>query len=447
MNASDPGPGRSRIATLLAIALLLLAGSLIACGVVHAAQKRGLSPAVLDFIHSADQIHETGVFPHSAMYPPLVTLLALGVRATGVTTINPYVFNFVFFAIGLVVMFGLSRRLLKHDWLAFAAVVLALLNPYFVWTEMLSKDSSVEFLFTGILLWLVAIASDESRVVSARRRWAIGTAMVVAAGLLTLTRVTGVFVAFVVWFIAFMMADERRQKLLHTACAGAFLVFVIAFCAYNQARVGAFALATNGGYNLYLGNHPAYLHGHPHYDIDVFLRNVDGHDDLSNLSEAERNLEYTKRARELIRADLPAFVYRLIVKSTWHWFNLEKIPNYTSASELENTGSAEGGLARLGPIHIKPSLAYLLYKLAYVPLFVLGLIALARNKLDRRLALVCGPMLGLWPVVALTFPDTRFKISAEVIVLPVLVAVVMRWSRREEDGAHSSIASQPGVRA
>jgi 4-amino-4-deoxy-L-arabinose transferase-like glycosyltransferase len=365
------------------------------------------------------------------MYPPLVTFLALAVRAMGMTTINPYLFNFCLFAIGLVVMLGMARQLLKHEWLACAAVVLALLNPYFVWTALLSKDTSAELGLTSALLWLVGNSCEASP----GRCWRLGAGIVVIAGLLTLTRVTGVFITFAVLFIAFLISREGWQKRLHASCAAVFLVFVLAFCAYNQARVGAFVLATNGGYNLYLGNHPAYLHGHPHYDIDVFLRPIDLHNELSSLSEAELNREYTKRARALIQADLASFAYRVIVKSVWHWFNLEKIPNYTSASEIEKPLNGEGWEARLGPIHITPSLAYLLYKLAYLPVFILGIVTVLRRKLDRGFALLYGPMLGLWPVVALTFPDTRFKICAEAIVLPVLVAVVLQW--RKQSGKNS----------
>jgi len=115
------------------------------------------------------------------------------------------------------------------------------------------------------------------------------------------------------------------------------------------------------------------------------------------------------------------------VKSVWHWFNLEKIPNYTSPTYME----ADGRVARLARISIVPGLAYVIYKLFYLPPFLFSLISIMRKKIQSGYALLCAPLLGLWPVVVLAFPDTRFKSNAEMVVLPAILAAYWVWRRGE----------------
>lgn len=415
-------------ATAASLMLLLIALSSIAWLVISAAHHRGLVPEVSEFIDAAQRTWQTGALPRSAFYPPGVTLIALGVRALGITAIDPFVFNFCLLALGVTIFYLLARQLLRNDWWASLAVLLALLNPYFVWTAMLSKDTSAEFFFLACFLWLMVAALDAS--VSEAQHAGRSIGILLFAILMSLVRVTNVFVALATFALVLVWPGQARRRKWITGLSMAFLAFILAFCGFNYYRVGAFNLATNGGYNLYLGNHPAYLHGHPHYDIDVFLRSIDQHEELASLDEATKNREYTRRAAQMIKADPAAFLYRLIVKSEWHWFNLEKIPNYTSATQVSSDQGTAGWNAELAPIRAAPNLAYVLYKIVYLPVFIFGLMLFFRRRIPIEQAVLFAPMFGLWPVVALTFPDTRFKICAEIIATPALVAVLVASVRK-----------------
>ena len=84
--------------------------------------------------------------------------------------------------------------------------------------------------------------------------------------------------------------------------------------------------------------------------------------------------------------------------------------------------SADGTVS-LGAVSVLIGLPYLLYKLAYLPLFMWTAVGLIRRRLDVRYWLLFAPMFGLWPIIVLNAPDTRFKMNAEVLVLPAMVAV------------------------
>jgi hypothetical protein len=111
--------------------------------------------------------------------------------------------------------------------------------------------------------------------------------------------------------------------------------------------------------------------------------------------------------------------------------NFEKIPNYSGATRLGSAGEGEWTATIDADQSHLPGLAYLAYKLAYIPAMVLTVVLLLRKRIDGRIALLFAPLLGLWPVVAITFPDTRFKLAAEVILVPgLIVGVLACWTAR-----------------
>jgi hypothetical protein len=384
---------------------------------------RSLAPELQATMDAVDAAWRSGTFPRSAAYPPLIPAILIGVRALGLPPLDPWLFNLATAWAGMLALYGLARRALGAALPALAAALLALANPYALWTFLLSRDAGSEFLFGGLMLW--AAISAAKREVEGKPALGVMLLALLAGIALGLTRVTGFFIAIAVFLIAFLISRTARQRRSWAFALAGVVASALLLCAFNWRQVGAFRLATNGGYNLYLGNHPAYLHAHPHYDVDVFLGAVAQAEGLDGLPEAERDSAYTRRALEFIRADPAAFGLRLVLKSVWHWFNLEKVPNYTSPSLL----SADGQTAHLAAIDVLPSLAYVLYKLIYLPLLLLAMLLLFLGRIESRMWLLFGPLLGLWPVLALTFPDTRFKIDAELLAWPAMV-VAWLWLRR-----------------
>lgn len=404
--------------------LLSLALALEFLFVRRAISARGLVPELQSTLASAESAWRAGSFPQSAAYPPLIPALIMTLRGAGLPLPDPWLFNLVAAWAGLLVLYALSRRALGAPLPAFAAGLLALANPYALWTFLLSRDAALEFFLGGLMLW--AVVSVVRREAEGRRAGSLVWLSLAAAVALGFTRVTGFFAAAAVFLIALVISRSPGLRRGWALALLGLTTSALLLCAFNLRQAGAFRLATNGGYNLYLGNHPAYLHAHPHYDVDVFLGPVAQAEGFEGLPEAERDQAYTRRAIEFIQSDPAAFALRLALKSAWHWFNLEKIPNYTSPSLLQ----PDGQTALLAPIDVLPGLVYMLYRLFTLPLFVAVLVLMGMRRLERHVYLLIAPLLGLWPVVALTFPDTRFKIDADLLTLPAMVAVWMYWRGR-----------------
>jgi hypothetical protein len=390
-------------------------------------ERRGLESELQTEIARAEQFVREGTMPRTAYYPPMMMLIVAGMRKAGLAVINPWAVNFGLLAAGLVPMYALSELLLRRGAYALLAGLLVLLNPYFVWTVLLSRDSAGEFLFLSMVVWLTLIIRTLPEGDAGSRRYAYGLGTLVSAALLLLTRVTGFFMCLAIFCLALWQSRRRaRERRLWVTSLGGFLVVTGGFCAFNYWVTGAFTLGTNGGYVLYLGNHPAYVHAHPHYDVDIFLARPGEAEGFDALDEANQYRAYTRTAIGFIERDPVAFVYRVLTKSVWYWLGVEKIPNYTTASFME----ADDGLAHLDRPRLLPGLLYAGYRLIYLPAFLLAVGALWMRILDRRIGLLFMPLLGLWPVIALGYPDTRFRLSAEVIVWPALLLAWLEFRRR-----------------
>lgn len=177
---------------------------------------------------------------------------------------------------------------------------------------------------------------------------------------------------------------------------------------------------------MWIGNHPAYLHGHPKYDIDVFLgAQVDAlaqeaglasaalHGGSEDYVEVDRDAAFREQAIQFIRSDIPGFVYRLIVKAYWHALSLEKVPNYTAWARFDPSQPA---VLIERDIDVVFSLPYVVYRAFLVPGIVLAVVQYARRQLDPLVFAFAIPYVAMIPMVCLTFPDTRFKLAAEALV-------------------------------
>ncbi|HPA47759.1 MAG TPA: hypothetical protein PLG59_11530 [bacterium] len=422
-------PGPNRWDAFVLAALLCLLNAIVLVDIRHFA-VRGLHSQLEESLQLSHSIVENHQLPQAAFYPPGVPFLLAVAQFAGWKEINPFVFNAILLNLGVLFFYALARMLLRGVSWAFGAVLLMILNPYFVSTSLLSRDTAAEFLFTG-LFFLFLFGGFRSGFPDRQVRSLFPILLFVIAAVLALVRVTGFFSVLILFAACFLL--EKPLRRVFGVLLALWIVFALLFMLYNHRTVGSFTLATNAGTNLYLGNHPLYLHGHPHYDIDAFLETERIKKELSEnsadgLSEAQLDAYFKGRAFEAIRANIPAFLYRVLVKTVWHWFNFEIIPNYTSRAYLEG---GENRIVVESRIGLLTGLAYMIYKFAYLPLFLWSIIVLLQKKIDLRMGLFYLPYLALWPIVVLTFPDTRFKIVAEVCVLIPMIAVVQyRWFSR-----------------
>lgn len=408
----------------IAIGVCTVLLSVLVCTI---AEGRSVHNELTSFIALADQARQTSSLPNTAFYPPFVIFLIMGLKGVGLKTVNPWVFNGFFFLAGTLLLYGFCLKLFSRR-ASLLVVAFALLNPLLAWYAMTSKDTAVEYLFSILQMFSLFLFIQESE--RTKSKWLL-VIFVVSSCCSFLTRITGVFTMAALVVMAFLLVKEREKKKLMAIAAAACVSGVLLFMGYNKFTVGQFTLATNGGYNLYLGNHPLYIQGHPHYDIDVFMHDpldTCGSADASTRSEMSSDACYRQQGIRFIRADPKGFVYRLLVKTVWHWFNLEKIPNFTQSATLTSADTIT-----FGPVSLAYGLVYMAYKIIYLPLLMLGLYGLWRGDIEKKYGLFLAPLLGLWPVVVLTFPDTRFKVVAEILAIPFLWVSFQRMGKRRVD--------------
>ena len=134
------------------VATVAFTGAIVAAALV-VMDGRGLEPTLSTNIQSSKTSFEAGALRESATHPPLLTLMLWVLQYVGIQSANPWVFSLVFLAAGLAAFWGLTRYLLGNVDLAFSVAVLAVANPFYVWTALLRRDASPSMLFVNLLLW------------------------------------------------------------------------------------------------------------------------------------------------------------------------------------------------------------------------------------------------------------------------------------------------------
>lgn len=377
----------SIIATVIALPFLIYA--------IH-------SPGVFEsgFLYSAQLSAQNHSPLSNGDYPPGVSLVYLLLIHTFGSFSIPFaaVFQALLFAIGAGFWFGTLGFIFpkpKQNWIAWAA---SLLNPYFLWLIVTSKDTAFEWLGVSVFFYcLLALITTEN---SEKKKLFLSLALTVSFIVSMLLRVTTVFIFLSAILLAFVMHWKTHKKLLLSVLA-ACMIAVSLFVTYNGQTFGSYGLSTTMKGNLAYGQSPLYEYTHPIHDIDVFLP-----------------MDFAAD----VRFPSPiTFIAVSVRKSVWYWLNFEKVPNLSSNTRMiaqtDNTLTLS-----IEPIKHLPSLLYTLMKLLYIPAFIISLFLWIRRKdwTDKTLIFLV-PLLALWPICVLTFPDTRFKIVGEVIAVAFIV--------------------------
>lgn len=429
----QPKPYRDRYAFFLCVLLLAIA----ALSLSYISAKR---------TYCAPEAEFTGFISaaeHTAAYPPGVALLVRSFeRATGLA-VNHYVYKGIMLALWLWAAYAAARYVLGKGWRCFCAVFIMLLNPYFVWTCLISPDTASECFFLFLSFYLLLRLHDRAGNAGCSRGRYCLLAFVLA--LCAVMRTTN-FIILIFLLGVFCLAGQRKAKKYFFAALILFCLYTVLFCFYNYKHSQSFGLGTTFGINFFIGNHRAYLQGHPNYDIDVFFEQgvLSGMKrKIAGRSEAQQNAYFLEAGMAEIRRDVPAFFYRCIVKSLWHWLNFEKIPRLVAPGT--HLGK-DGKTIHTGGIEVLPSLLYVMYKLFYLPLFINALVLLFRRKLSLHEAVFFVPYVALWPVVVLLFPDTRFKLCAEVMaIIPMMRGVQYFFGWRQEAGGQKQDMGAPAM--
>ncbi|MEN6542679.1 hypothetical protein [Parvibaculum sp.] len=342
--------------------------------------------------------------PQSNFYPIGPALLFFPFHILGLNAVWPL---FFYFNIGLFLYAQICWRI-ENRFVGRMALLAILLNPYFFWLLKSSQDTVLQFaLLTAALRCLIA------------RRLVAYSLLAVLASVVRSTDI------FVFAGLALLMYFQERRAIW--ALFPALYAIVIMF---NFAQYGSVSPSLNGGYNVFLGQHPLYSVAHPRYDIDKFFER-EGHGDPNALFGMPRTLANEKQLDEKYRslglsfiAENPQrFIYISAIKLENWLFNFEKVPNLSGDFYLSKDGK-QVVVASLRSHGLAVDAAYIVYKIFYNLLFAVALFLAAmapRYALRSPYLPLLLPMFFVAPVILLTFPDTRFKIVYEVLALPAIL--------------------------
>ena len=192
----------------------------------------------------------------------------------------------------VALVIAVARRWFGEVPALFAGLLTCLYQAYlYLPTELLSENLYIPLLLAA--LWL--LTRD-----AARPAWAFALAFVLL-GLLVLTRANAVAVVPVAMIHAWKSLGGRRRAVRMVGLVACLLVPLIPWWVRNTITFGTpVLLATNGGWNLYLGHNPGYRQAPglgAGTDFDVFDRLV-----REGMTEVEADRELRRRAVDFARS-------------------------------------------------------------------------------------------------------------------------------------------------
>ncbi|MAB15394.1 hypothetical protein [Parvibaculum sp.] len=348
--------------------------------------------------------------PGSNFYPIGPALLCLPFFLVGLGSLGA-----LFFYLNAgVVLYALICRRIEDRLIARIALFSILLNPYFFWLVVSSHDCVLQFFTLSLAFYLLI----EARPV-----------LFALAGILAATvRSTDLFVFGGLAILMFAM--WRKSIWLLSPALYLFVAFG------NLALYDSPSPSTNGGYNIFLGQHPLFAVAYPSYDIDQFFetKGLSSPEHLFGMhrtpqTEAELDTRYREMGFSFAKDDPVRAAQNALSKAALWLFNFQKVPEVSGKIYLEEGGhsiaieSLRGGKLLLG------QMAYTLYKFVYNILFAVTIFYVCLRPSDflsERHFFLILPVFFVLPVVLLSFPDTRFKIVYEVMAVPAILLFAFR---------------------
>jgi 4-amino-4-deoxy-L-arabinose transferase-like glycosyltransferase len=345
-----------------------------------------------------------GQMPTASSYSPLPYLI---IRAWqfcfGPGLISAFIFQCLLLAISLCLYGWLAWRLFARTAVVIIGVSITVFSPYLIWNVYVGRDVALD-LFAVSVFMFIAVRLFQ------RGTWQDAVALGCAGALATCIREPQVLllplmaVALLIW---------RRISWLQFGLALTSLTAgLIPLLSWNYHATGAVTLSTRLGINMYYGQHPCYLLGHPRYDIDGFLKlRVLAEKDQMGAFDGpvEENRLLLRKAIGFIRANPMEFIYRTTLKSLW-WFGPTRIPGSDAAVHMDPLES-KIIIVRPGSQVFK-ELLYTWHRMT-VLFLASAVFWLVRTGSRQRFIFLLLPLLAPLPAVLLTFPDTRFRLALD----------------------------------
>ena len=84
---------------------------------------------------------------NNSAYPPGIFLIVQCFQKITGCTVNHYVFKSIMILLWFGSAYAVARYILGKSWLCFFAILAIILNPYFIWSCILSRDTASECFF------------------------------------------------------------------------------------------------------------------------------------------------------------------------------------------------------------------------------------------------------------------------------------------------------------
>ena len=331
-SSSPPsGPGRAgHDREFLVLALICLLAFLVRLAYVLTLQPRSFWFDGENYSRLATGLIQHGAYLNdrgrpTAYWPPGYPLfLAAIYKSFGVNVVAVRVVQCLIGASTVAVVHRIARRVLDRSGACLAALATAL-YPLFIYSAGADMPVTLQVALIGggVLLALVAVERDSALA-------ALGAGLLGAWATLVAASALPAFLLFALWMAWNRGGTARRHGSRSTrlalACLLPLVVIVGAWTVRNQRAFGHPVLvSTNGGYNLWLGNHPG---------VKASTGNraeVPGADEVPGMveeaarfwalpgNEATRDSAFTRRALEYIAADVPRFLRLSLSKSLELW--------------------------------------------------------------------------------------------------------------------------------
>lgn len=336
---------------------------------------------------------------------------------------------------------------------AFIAVAYAMLNPYLLWTALVTRDFAIAYLCLSVVAYNLFVA---------QRTGKINFPAFLLLVLICLNMRVALLFSIGGFTLALGILNGWR---IGCKTAVALILGLSVFLATNYFRFGHASLTSSSGFNVFLGNNPAYFMCHPNFDIDDCLdryskqqeakyniqnnkdgifpsgKSIDKHEDPMHrriMHEFSRSEALTHTALEYMMADKPALAERILLKGAWFLFGVTKVPAVTAARA--ETVEERGQLVTYHYADVKASLIRQFGGLSYIPYRISFLLlfwyATIRMIITKRTDLFMLPLLGylaMLPVLVITFPDTRFYLAEMTIAAAAACSSVLTGRNKVSD--------------
>ena len=362
----------------------------------------------------------------SGEYSPLPSLLVMIWQSVlGTSSQSAFLYKTLLLIICLFFFWNSTQIMWAKRTVTVTACYFLILSPYLMWTFYNGRDTDVDIVSVSIMMWFIARVYRKPTLLDV-------IFLGLASALAVTMRESNLIVLPSLVSVLRVIGKINWRHFLTILLA--YIIGLIPLFTVNFIATQTITVSTRTGINLYLGNHPFLLYGHPLYDHEGYLGQRMGYDlrqaypNYDSFSKTEQNNLARDQAIDLIKEDPIGAIYRSLIKSWW-WIGPLRVPQTDALGRL---GSDRNVITIEREAEFGKELLYVVHRFT-----ILGLILLYWKQSDfdwRRTLIFILPIFALIPVAALTTPDTRYRLAYDPYWYSVAamgfvscIELVVRW--------------------